>query len=29
MFDVKFTPRGKSDLEGLTKDIQVRIIKKL
>lgn len=29
MFDVKFTPRGKQDLEKLPKDIQQRVIKKL
>lgn len=29
MFDVKFTPRGRKDLEKLPKDIQRRIIKKL
>lgn len=29
MFEVKFTPRGRKDLERLPKDIQRRIIKKL
>jgi len=29
MFDVKFTPRGKKDLEKLPKDIQKRVINKI
>lgn len=29
MFNVKFTPQGQKDLEKLTKDIQIRIIKKI
>ena len=29
MFDVKFTPSGKKDLEKLSKDIQLRIVKKI
>jgi mRNA-degrading endonuclease RelE of RelBE toxin-antitoxin system len=29
MFEIKFTPRGQKDLERLSKDIQIRIIKKL
>lgn len=29
MFDVKFTPKGKKDLEKLPKDVQTRIIKKI
>lgn len=29
MFNVRFTPQGQKDLEKLTKDIQVRVIKKI
>ena len=29
MFDVEFTPRGKKDLEKLSRDSQKRILKKL
>lgn len=29
MIDVKFAPSGKRDLENLSKDIQLRIVKKI